>query len=230
MKILSLLGKVFAAFSVATVLACGSGIGYLWMQGNLTPEKRQLLAMVLYDVNLDEMRAAAREPDTAAEEQVSRDEVIERRALAGLDLELREQATNKGLLDLRSIEESLRIERNRYSQLKKSFDTRLAELEQNLQDEAILEVQRTLESIQPRQAKDQILMMLEEDQRNGGEKAMEDVVAIMTNMPLDKRRKIIGEFKEGEDPQKLHEILLRIRLGEPDVGLIQQTREELKGV
>jgi len=231
MKILNLLIQLFAAVCVATVVAQGVGLGVLWSGGHLTKDKRFLLASIFYDVSLEDMKAERYKeqmrPDT---EQASMEAVVETRAMASLNLQLRETAVSKGLLDLRAIEQSLRVDRTRYDQLKTAFDARLAELEESLLNEAILEVQRTLEALQPRQAKDQILMMLEEDEANGGDSAMQDVVAILKSMPLDKRRKILGEFKNGDEPEKLHEILRQIRIGEPDVSLIRQTREELSGV
>ncbi|QDU94583.1 hypothetical protein [Lignipirellula cremea] len=231
MKILSLLFQLFAAVCTATVLAQGIGLGMLWSQGQLTQEKFFLVLTAFYDVRLDSLREERREKETRPDsEQASMQAVIEQRALASLNLQLRETAVDKGLLDLRAIEETLRTDRVRYDQLKSAFDGRLAELERSLLVESIEEVQLTLESLQPRQAKDQILRILAEDEQTRSDQAMHDVVAILKAMPIDKRRKILGEFKTEEEAAKLHDILLEIRDGEPDVSLIRKTREELKGV
>jgi hypothetical protein len=72
--------------------------------------------------------------------------------------------------------------------------------------------------------------MLDEDDEAEAERAMTDVVTILKGMSLDKRKKIIAEFKSAEDSMRLHEILKEIRLGEPEVSLIQGTRDQVKGL
>ena len=57
---------------------------------------------------------------------------------------------------------------------------------------------------------------------------MDDVVAIMKSMPTDKRKKIIAEFKQGEDTKDLYEILKNIRLGEPLASELKETRDKLQ--
>ena len=59
------------------------------------------------------------------------------------------------------------------------------------------ELQRTIEAMRPEQAKAQLLKMLDDE-------AMGDVVTIVKNMPADKRKKIIAEFKEGTDADQLY--------------------------
>ena len=57
--------------------------------------------------------------------------------------------------------------------------------------------------------------------------AMDDVVTILTNMPIDKQKKIIGEFEQGPDAEALYEILTNIREGEPLASDIKETQEKL---
>jgi DNA polymerase III delta subunit len=87
------------------------------------------------------------------------------------------------------------------------------------------EVQRTLETIQPGQAKEQILLILDED----GENSMNDVVAMIRAMPLDKRKKIFGEFKSKVEVDKMHDILQQLREGEPEISLIRDAQQQLQG-
>jgi hypothetical protein len=54
-----------------------------------------------------------------------------------------------------------------------------------------------------------------------------DVVTILKAMPLDKRKKILAEFKSEEEAEKLHDILKQIREGVPDTALIRETRAQL---
>ena len=81
--------------------------------------------------------------------------------------------------------------------------------------------------MQPKQAKDQLLRMLDEAGPEELEKVNRDVVTMLKSMPLDKRKKIVSEFKTDEEAEKLHEILKQIREGVPDLTLIHETREQL---
>jgi hypothetical protein len=56
---------------------------------------------------------------------------------------------------------------------------------------------------------------------------MGDVVTIVKNMPSDKQKKLIAEFKEGSDAEQLYQILKSIRAGEPVVSQIEDARQQL---
>ena len=77
-------------------------------------------------------------------------------------------------------------------------------------DTSLMEVQRTLEAIQPRQAKDLILRMLEDEGLDSNDDVVADVVTIVKAMPRDKLKRIFGEFKTGEEREKLHRIMVEI--------------------
>jgi hypothetical protein len=47
-------------------------------------------------------------------------------------------------------------------------------------------------------------------------------------MPIDKQKKIFGEFKTPEESEQLHEILREIRLGMPESDLYGNTRSQLQ--
>jgi len=57
---------------------------------------------------------------------------------------------------------------------------------------------------------------------------MADVVAMLKRMSLDKRKKILAEFKDGADADTLSEILSNIRKGEPLASQIKETRDQLQ--
>jgi hypothetical protein len=230
-NIIKLLATAGVCVCVATLLAQATVVTYLWSQGSLNKDKVLRLLAVLHNIEAAKTAAARNSADpNQDQQQVAYDEIVRARATKSLDFDLRESAVEKGLSDLRALQTQLMSERTKYDQMKKSFETRLADLEKAATDEAIQEVQRTLETMQPKQAKEQILMMLEEDRLRDGTAAMDAVVTILKSMPLDKRKKIIGEFKSADEADKLHEILRQIRLGEPDVSLIRATRRELNGI
>ncbi|MCA9270378.1 MAG: hypothetical protein KDA41_17975 [Planctomycetales bacterium] len=223
--------------SVTTVLMLAIFAAIAWYRFDLNKEKSFRLFAVLYNVDVAAMEArnlsaAAR----GADERASYDDVLKERAMATLDQDLRDQAINKGLADLRLLQRDLMEERRRYDLLKTSFDTELQRLRSTATNNAIIELQQTLESIKSSQAKDHIVRMLPSDFRNGrftelsdeDRAAVIDVVTILKAMPLDKRKKLLGEFQTDEESQILAELLKLIRLGVPEAKLIDDTRGQLQ--
>ena len=157
---------------------------------------------------------------TEPTQQVSLEEVLERRVVKSLDLNLREQAVDKGLADLRTLTAQVAEDARRFDARRSAFQASLDQLAKDAQDAAITEVRRTLEALRPRQAKDQLIQML----RVGD---MPAVVTMIKAMPLEKRKKLLAEFKDADEPDKLADILRQILEGKPEVPLIQQAQQEL---
>jgi hypothetical protein len=221
-KVISIIATAAVYFCVATVLAQAIAFSTLWFKGALDEDRIYRVLAALHGVDIislhAEMLAKEQQPKL---EQVSYESVVKGRTLNSLDLDLRESAIDKGLLDLVNLQNSLLEDKELFDDVKKSYDLRLATLAKKEQDESLQQLQRTLEAIMPRQAKEQIVMMLDDN-------AMDDVVLIMKNMPTDKRKKIIAEFKQGEDVEILHRILTEIRKGEPLASEIQESRDKLQ--
>jgi len=142
--------------------------------------------------------------ESAPVEQPSFDQVLERRALAVRSLEIREEALKSGIEQLRFEQRKLAEEKKQYRQLKDSFESELASLQKGALATGREEVRRTLESIRPKQAKEQLLEMLQKNE-------LDEVVALLSGMPDAKRAKIVGEFKTQTEAEKLAEILRRVR-------------------
>ena len=213
---------------VATVLAEVAFLGVLWVKGGLTSEKAIQVMAVSQDVDLQAMRKRIEAAHRPVEvEQVSYEEVINQRKQVGLDLDLREIALDKGLIDVRQLEFMLTREEKQYDSLKETFDKQVETLKLGETDAALQELQRQLASISPRASKEQLMMILE-DPRFEPETALRIVVALFKNMPLEKRKKLVAEFKSQDEAARLHDVLTQIRLGVPDVELIRETRQRLE--
>lgn len=225
-RILSWLGSLLVAFAIGTTISLLVLIGMLWWKGALGDDR--LLGMIAALQGIKPLPAAAGEgADPAAAEQPSLDQIMQSRLRSSLDLDLRESAIDKSLGDLRTVETQIKTERERLDLWKLDFDQRLAKLETAATDAALLEVQRALEVMSPKQAKDQILKMLDEPSTNADD-PMQDVVTVIKSMADDKRKKLLGEFKTPEESEKLAEILHEIRLGLPDSDIIRDTRNQLQ--
>jgi hypothetical protein len=103
-----------------------------------------------------------------------------------------------------------------------AFNEELKRLEEGSKGSAITEVRMTIESMRPRQAKDQMMRMLKDDQ-------MEAVVTIIKGMTPDKRKKLLAEFKAGDEPDRLADILKQILQGMPETAVITNAQNELAG-
>jgi hypothetical protein len=222
----SWLANLFVAFSIGTVISLVVLLVMLWWKGALSDDRMMGVLAVLGGVEVAKPGAAAG-GGGVADEQPSLDQIAQRRLAASLDLDLRETAIDKALGELRNLEAEVKVENKRLDDWKLSFDKRLETLESETTDEALFQLQRTIEAMNAKQAKDQILMMLE-DPATPEDEPMRDVVTILKTMPVDKQKKIIAEFKAEPEKEKLAEILKQIRLGSPDADLIRDTRNQLQ--
>ena len=220
-------GVLIVALSVGTTVTLVVLLGMLWWKGVLADERVLAMLAALQGIKAAPPIETTNVVNTDAE-QPSLNQIREARLRASLDLDLRESAIDKSLADLRTLEKNLQTESSRLDGWKKSFDKRLSDLQSAATDSALLEVQRTLEAIQPKQAKEQILLMLKEPMTTTADDPMQDIVTIFKAMPLDKRRKILAEFKTPDEVEKLAAILQQIRLGEPDAGLLRDARGQLQ--
>jgi hypothetical protein len=214
-------------FSVATVVAETAALAVLSSRGALSQDKLINLLAIAHDVDLASLWRTLEQKTRPSEvEQISLHEILEARALLSTDLDLREMAADKGWNAARQLDSVLEQEKDRYTQLKATFDEELKKLRAGVTDVSVRELQSQLESIDPKQAKDQVLRILD-DAKLDRRSAMNVVVAIFKGMAMEKRKKIFSEFKN-EDSLRLHEILRQIRLGVPEVTLIRDTRTRLK--
>ena len=225
-KLLALIGPAIAYWCIATVLAQALAVGLLWWKGML--QKDRIVQTLTAAYGFQPVTAIATDASkNSVVEFPSADEIIQKRVEASLDLDLREMAIDKALIDLRNMQEQLREERDRYRKLKESFDAQLADLHQDATNNALQEVRTTLEALQPKQAKDQIMRMLDEATADDYENTMRDVVTMVKAMPLDKRKKIFGEFKAQPEVDMLQKILGEMLIGTGDAELIEKTRDQI---
>ncbi len=235
-KLLGLLPIAFTYFCVGTVLSLGVGLVILGSKGALSEAKLIQIMAIVQGVDLTQMQIdRALENQPTDHDDASWEDVVLVRAAKSLDLDLREQAMSRGLQELTLRQVGLKEDRDRYTQLKNGFDAELLRLQEGAQDTALTDLQRILESMTPKQAKDHILRILPAsfadapaDEFTKAEKdATIATVTVMKAMSDDKSKKIIAEFKEEKDAVKLAEILRLIRLGTPEVNLINTTRENI---
>ena len=102
----------------------------------------------------------------------------------------------------------------------REFEQNLATIKKQTLDAGWEENRQALLSVKPKQAKALILQMLEKNE-------LEEVVALMAPMPETRLAKIISEFKQADEAQKIDEILRRIRHGEPITDAAEKVQQQL---
>jgi hypothetical protein len=213
-------------FCAATFVVLAAGLAYLWISGRMNDEKAHQILGVVYGVDLAAIEAKYAPSQKPVEsEQPAFDDVIEKRLEKSLDFDLRETSMDKALIELRTLEDDLRSQRERFDARLREFEKRISDLQQETLDEGLANVQLKLEAIQPKQAKDLILKMIAEPAGENDD-SLDAAVTILKNMSVEKSRKIIAEFKTPEEVEQLHKILGRIRLGQPISDMLSEVRQE----
>lgn len=214
-------GAMLAYLCVATVLTAAIVFGYVWSHGYLDQEKLNRMMAIARgtEVAAPVVEQVAKAPEAA--EQPSLEDVEKQRAIQSRLIELREQAIAHAIENVRNEQRDLTNKIDDYKRLQQGFEDVLSEKKNEALIAGRQNMQQIWENIQPKQAKQQILQMIDANEQN-------DVVAILSAIAISKRAKIIGEFKTEEEAKKLEEILRLIRQGVPDTLTIDQTREELK--
>jgi len=216
------LGALIGYACLATVLAEAAALGLLWMDGKLSHEKVFRVLAVIHDVDLDEPGAGRRDRTTLdPDKQPSYQDIVRRRGMESRLIEMKMQALQDGLDQVEFQRVQLAKEKERHRQNLEAFKQRLQELEEDTEKKGYQEVRVIWETIPPKQAKESILNMVE-----AGE--IEDVVTIMSDMPIVKRAKIIREFDSEREMEVLDQILRLIREGGAVQSLIDNARQNIE--
>ena len=223
-----MIGKLWRAMSgmgvyvcVATLIAQVMAVGYLWGSGKLDNDRLdQILLAARGEIQPLAQPHEVTPQNDVDQEQPSYEDREQTRQLQSRQLELREQALKGGLERIRFEQQNLTRDKERYNALQGAFDQRLEALRAKALSTGRENVRTIWENIKPKQAKEQILEMIDKQEMN-------EVVTILVAMPIAKRAKIISEFKTPDELEKLDEMLRLIRQGVPEVNLIDKTRSQI---
>ncbi len=205
-RLVSALGALFAFLSMGTILALFIIVGYASYKGFLDAKK---VADMLAIARGATLATGAEKPESGVAktaEMMSIEELDQRRTTMTRHLELREQAVQNALEQITSEREKLLKERQSFDLLVAAFRKEKESTEDRQLAQGKEDARAILENIKPKLAKDLILKMIEADEK-------EEVVAILSAMPIGKQTKIVQEFKTDEEQRKLDEIMRLIRQG-----------------
>ena len=216
---MKMLLRLFGAFCVATILAQCIVLGLSAYRGNLNGDTILQGFALLNGIDITGKRLEDAIRNGREAPIPSYDDVTKERAQKSLNLDMRERSIKLAKDQLEAKHRELQLEITNFDNRKDAFYSKLDELNKGIEDSSLKDVRRTLESLPPEQSKDQLLKLIKDGQ-------MTDVVAIVKGMPADKSKKILGEFLETEESEKLYEILRELRKGEPTKSLIDQARNQ----
>lgn len=223
-RILGMLGALLAYLCIGTVIAQCIGLVVLSRQGGLSRDNIAQALAILQGADINTLVSAAAGEQTAEPaEQVSLEDIALARARLERDLELREQSIITQLDQIRFERAQLTDESARYRALASQFQQQLDTLRGEVIDENQEGARLILENIKPKQAKEQLMVMV-----TAGE--MDEAVRLLSAMPVTKQSKLIAEFKTPEESAALAEMLRRIREGQPAISAIDDATRRFDGL
>ncbi|QDT02745.1 hypothetical protein K227x_11230 [Rubripirellula lacrimiformis] len=212
--------NAFVAFSVATVITQLILFGYILTRGHFSSETvTKVIALVNgIDITGNRLQQILRQSEDR--EQPDFDEILEARKLEGYDSDIRIQSQQTFRDELSTKLADLRTEQDRFDERRTSFKAELQQIREGSQKKGLQDVQRTLQALDPVQAKEQLLIMYDDER-------IDDVVTIIQAMSGEKRKDILAEFVSKDETEKLAEILRQIGEGMPTTSLINQAVDGL---
>lgn len=195
--------KLFAIIgylSTATLIALAAGLGYLWQTRMLTNEKMFRVVALLHDIDLEAIAEEEQIGDREVPpEEVSMDDISTIREVKLRDHEVKMNALNVGTQEFERSFRDVNEGRQRFDTMAQELKSRLTQQKELASKENLAAVVSNLQSIKPAEAKELLLMFLDEP---GGER---DVIILMKEMQPSKLQYILQQFK-GDDLKQLHKL------------------------
>jgi hypothetical protein len=210
--------QTFAAFCVATVLTQFLVLGFFVAQGRINGDTTTKIVALLNGIDISGNRLQQILRESEDREQPDFDEILEARKMMSYDMDMRLRSQKEFSDDLSTMLAEVTDDREQLDERLASFRRELDDLRQGAQEKGLQDVQRTLQSMDAPQAKEQLLMMYDDER-------IDDVVTIVQAMSTDKRKDILAEFVSNEDAEKLAEILRRIGEGKPTTSVIDKASD-----
>jgi hypothetical protein len=209
-------------FCTATLIAECLFAGWLCSTWHLD---RARLARVVAVLQGGPLPSAAAEAPAQAKlpevppEQPSYQEILERRAVKARDLELRELSLRSALDQFKVQKRQLTDEEKRVQEQAAQFAAQMKSVKEGAEAGGREVVLRTLQTIKPKQAKEQLAQMLENHEND-------QVVLLISGLPETNRAKILAEFKTPDENKKLAEVLRLIRQGQPEASIADKAQQQ----
>ncbi|XZE46562.1 hypothetical protein SH467x_001848 [Pirellulaceae bacterium SH467] len=180
-------------------------IGMAAAKGNFDRDTLVKIVALLSGIDIQGDRLAAAIQSGKAAPVPTYDEVLDAKVKALLQSDSRSAALDRYKKELDDRAKRLQEESDRHNALVAEFKKTVAQAEEARQTESQQQIREILEALDPAAAKQQLVAMLEKEQKA-------EVISIMKALDADKLKKILAEFADLADQQKISEILEEIRV------------------
>ncbi|MBI1903128.1 MAG: hypothetical protein HYS13_18665 [Planctomycetia bacterium] len=205
---------MFGQFCVATILAQAVLAGYLVGTGALDRMKLAQIVAVVHGIDVLRARAAAAE---GPKETVTVEDIVEARAAKLQQMATRDLALDRRQALLDAQQSKLMTDMESYQTAKLAFQKYVDDWETGQKRQALDDAVALVGGMKPKQAKDQVVLMLQKEE-------MDFVVRIMESLPVTQRSKLMAEFKTPEENQQLADILRSMREAKEKTAPAEQAR------
>ncbi|HAN96455.1 MAG TPA: hypothetical protein DCQ98_03020 [Planctomycetaceae bacterium] len=221
--------NILLAVCTATILLQAGVLAKTWADGFWKTRDPYRLMAIVYGIDATAIAEMRREIAPVRTFELLGADERERIAQGRvLDFDMRERSIATAVDDLQHLIVKLDEERQRYERLRIDFETQFERIEGVAQDADLARLRDTLGSIDAVQAKDQIMTLLQRADDSSDVEIANDVVVLIKTMPMDKRRRILSEFRTDAERRRLAFIMRELRLGNPEIPLIRSTGERLR--
>lgn len=209
---------------VATVVSAAVGIAYLWQTERINDQKIFHILALLHDVDVERIAEEKQYPEQQVlPEEMSLEETDRKRELLERNFEAKLDALKRGRQEFDRRLRQLSEATERFDRLAKDLENRLKQQGELTSKQNIQEVVRNLELMRPEQAKQLMMMTIQDDRMN-------DVIMLMNSMNAQKLRSIIQQFESADEISKLHEIHRLMLDGGPQKQVLDQALEQIKSL
>ncbi len=155
----------FGAFCVATVLTQFILFGYFLTRGSVNGDTATKVVALLNGIDITGNRLQQIMRAGEDREQPDFDDILEARKMESFDMDVRLRSQKNYRDELATMLAEIKDEGSRLDERLADFRADMDEISQSAKEKGILEVQRTLQSLDPVQAKEQLLIMYD-DRKN----------------------------------------------------------------
>jgi hypothetical protein len=207
---------IFSIVCVATVLSEILGGAFLWYRGQLTADSIADIRLALSGEDQDAFGIDVEDkPD-----QLSSDDFIRQRTMRILELNVRQDELDLLKKMVTDNRKKLIADQETFKEKKNQFQTQLGDLLATSTANATEQTRGILRALAPADAMDNLMTL-----------PVTDNVVLLQGMPEKSIAKILKEFQNGDEAQRLRgqEIFKAVSQGEPSKGLIDETLSKLSG-
>ncbi len=218
--------------STATVITAVVGLGYVWQTDQINDEKMFKIVALFHDVDLESFGNdddAQLEEEVVDEEEPSLKETERLRQLMMLNHDVRIESLKRSQNEFNFMLSQLSKERDRFDEMAKELNQGLEQEKKKASQESVQNVVRDLQSVKPDIAKELLLKFLAGPNSSPEEKqkGLEEVIRLMSAMPVDTLQGILKKFQTPEELAQLHEIHQLMLKGGPREQAITEVLDQL---